>query len=184
MMSRIVLFLFFWTWNIVSNMFQMMSRIVLFLPFWTWNIVFNMFHMMRRIALFIWIWKSELVFVWFSRTVPSLHNTIYALNIKQCSKLNSQGLLRFIDLYSICYNAWRGELNLFFLDFQITFKKCRLIKLSWFLVYFDKFQIYTVKPLITNTPKEFIKCRILHFLIMECCRFMAIYLFSQIPKFT
>ena len=28
----------------------------------------------------------------------------------------------------------------------------------------------TVKPLITNTSKEFIKCHILHFLIMECCR--------------
>ena len=26
----------------------------------------------------------------------------------------------------------------------------------------------TVKPLITNTSKEFIKCRILHFLIMKC----------------
>ena len=30
---------------------------------------------------------------------------------------------------------------------------------------------YTVKPLITNTSKEFIKCRILHFLMMECCRY-------------
>jgi len=27
--------------------------------------------------------------------------------------------------------------------------------------------IHTVKPLIANTSKEFIKCRILHFLIME-----------------
>ena len=60
-----------------------------------------------------------------------------------------------------------------------------------------------MKPLITNTSKEFIKCRILHFLIMECCRylvflikwlyvtlyncsriFIAIYLFSEILKFT
>ena len=32
---------------------------------------------------------------------------------------------------------------------------------------------YTVKPLITNTSKEFIKCRILHFLIMECCRYLV-----------
>jgi len=31
----------------------------------------------------------------------------------------------------------------------------------------------TVKPLITNTSKEFNKCRILHFLIMECCRYLA-----------
>ena len=31
----------------------------------------------------------------------------------------------------------------------------------------------TVKPLITNISKEFIKCRILHFLIMECCRYLV-----------
>ena len=31
----------------------------------------------------------------------------------------------------------------------------------------------TVKPLIKNTSKEFIKCRILHFLIMECCRYLV-----------
>ena len=31
----------------------------------------------------------------------------------------------------------------------------------------------TGKPLITNTSKEFIKCRILHFLIMECCRYLV-----------
>ena len=33
--------------------------------------------------------------------------------------------------------------------------------------------LYTVKPLITNTSKELIKCRILHFLIMECCRYLV-----------
>ena len=33
----------------------------------------------------------------------------------------------------------------------------------------NNFDLHTVKPLITNTSKEFIKCRILHFLIMECC---------------
>ena len=31
----------------------------------------------------------------------------------------------------------------------------------------------TVKPLVTNTSKEFIKCRILHFLIMECWRYLV-----------
>jgi len=31
----------------------------------------------------------------------------------------------------------------------------------------------TVKPLITNTSKEFIKCRILHFLIMECSKYLV-----------
>ena len=35
------------------------------------------------------------------------------------------------------------------------------------------FNCSSVKPLITNTSKEFIKCRILHFLIMECCRYLV-----------
>ena len=34
----------------------------------------------------------------------------------------------------------------------------------------------TVKPLVTNTSKEFIKCRILHFLIMECCRYLVFFI--------
>ena len=33
--------------------------------------------------------------------------------------------------------------------------------------------LYTVKPLITNPSKEFIKCRILHFPILECCRYLV-----------
>ena len=33
--------------------------------------------------------------------------------------------------------------------------------------------IYTVKALITNTSKEVIKFRILHFLIMEFCRYLV-----------
>ena len=36
-----------------------------------------------------------------------------------------------------------------------------------------KYGLSTVKPLITNTSKEFIKCRFLHFLIMECCRYLV-----------
>ena len=44
----------------------------------------------------------------------------------------------------------------------------------------------TVKPLITNTSKEFIKCRILHFLIMECCRYLNDYmeLFKTVPAYS
>ena len=34
----------------------------------------------------------------------------------------------------------------------------------------------TVKPLITNSSKELIKCRILHFLIMECCRYLLFFI--------
>ena len=37
----------------------------------------------------------------------------------------------------------------------------------------DRINLYTVKPLITNTSKEFIKCRILHLLMMECCRYLV-----------
>ena len=33
---------------------------------------------------------------------------------------------------------------------------------------------HSVKPLIKNTSKEFIKCRILiHFLMLECCRYLV-----------
>ena len=31
----------------------------------------------------------------------------------------------------------------------------------------------TVKPIIKNTSKEYSKCRILHFLIMECCKYLV-----------
>jgi len=41
------------------------------------------------------------------------------------------------------------------------------------ILTFRKINCYTVKPLITNTSKEFIKCRILHFLSMECCRYIV-----------
>ena len=42
---------------------------------------------------------------------------------------------------------------------------------------------YTVKPFITNTSKEFIKCRILHFLIMECCRYLVFQLNDYMELF-
>ena len=42
------------------------------------------------------------------------------------------------------------------------------------LVFKKDFQkVTTVKPLITNTSKEFIKCPILHFLIIECYRYLV-----------
>ena len=103
----------------------------------------------------------------------------------------------------------------FFLLFQFSsFIKyfCQIIKRTIYIIPSNQtfqeqnwtiFNCSSVKPLITNTSKEFIKCRILHFLIMECCRylvflikwlygtlkncsriFMTIYLFSQIQKFT
>ena len=42
-------------------------------------------------------------------------------------------------------------------------------------VFLDIFSSVTVKPLITRiiTSTEFIKCRIIHFLIMECCRYLV-----------
>jgi len=39
--------------------------------------------------------------------------------------------------------------------------------------HLDYLDLHTVKPLITNTLTEFIKCRILYFLIMECCRYLV-----------
>ena len=41
------------------------------------------------------------------------------------------------------------------------------------MLCFLYFLLSTVKPLIKNTSKEFIKCRILHFLIIECCRYLV-----------
>ena len=47
----------------------------------------------------------------------------------------------------------------------------------------------TVKPLITNTSKELIKRLILHFLIMECCRYLVfslndyMELFKTVPAY-
>ena len=40
-------------------------------------------------------------------------------------------------------------------------------------IYIENICILTVKLLISHTSKEFIKCRILHFLIMECCRYLV-----------
>ena len=79
------------------------------------------------------------------------------------------------------YQIWHlVRLVLIVLQVQGAPEKWSLFK-SW-----KFFHIFcTVKPLITNTLKEFIKCRLLYFLIMECSRIlMAIYLFSQIRKFT
>ena len=51
-------------------------------------------------------------------------------------------------------------------------------------------QYSTVKPLITSSSKEFIKCRILHFLIMEFCRYLVfklnvnMELFKTVPAYS
>ena len=59
---------------------------------------------------------------------------------------------------------------------KINRKKINENLFSVTLIFGDhciKISCVTVKPLITNTSKEFIKCRILHFLIMECCRYLV-----------
>ena len=73
----------------------------------------------------------------------------------------------------------------FFLLFQFSsFIKyfCQIIKRTIYIIPSNQtfqeqswtiFNCSSVKPLITNTTKEFIKCRILHFLIMECCRYLV-----------
>jgi len=61
---------------------------------------------------------------------------------------------------------------------------------SIFENFFCKNKTDTVKPLITNTSKVFIKCRILHFLIMECCRNLVFQLndymelFKTVPAYS
>ena len=60
-------------------------------------------------------------------------------------------------------------------QWSVVFSKLGIF-LMWTLLFSEYIYIYistTVKPLITNTSKEFIKCSILHFLIMECCRYLV-----------
>ena len=54
------------------------------------------------------------------------------------------------------------EFNFFWEVILISKKSLKNVSLAF---------LSTVKPLTTNTSKEFVKCRrIVHFLIMECCR--------------
>ena len=60
----------------------------------------------------------------------------------------------------------KNQTNLEFLGFLVDFNfACTL--------FLRRIYTTTVKPLITDTSKEFIKCRILHFLIMECCIYLV-----------
>ena len=64
-------------------------------------------------------------------------------------------------------------------SFEITFTvpetKGELQKFYRKKIIIKKKKFDTVKPLITNKSKEFIKCRILYFLIMECCRYLVFF---------
>ena len=78
-----------------------------------------------------------------------------------------------VSVFEIVYNP--SFSNFIWTNFKLTVAKCTM---------------YTVKPVITNTSKEFIKCRILHFLIMECCRYLVFYLndymelFKTVPAYS
>ena len=62
-------------------------------------------------------------------------------------------------------------------SFNIPESRCLLICRVQYLYTIEhaveNIAYHTVKPLIKNTSKEFIKCRILQFLIMECCRYLV-----------
>ena len=62
-----------------------------------------------------------------------------------------------------------------FWNLQLNCFPKKFVKL-WELFY------CTVKPLIKNTSKEFSKCRILHFPIMKCCRYLE--LFKTVPAYS
>ena len=85
--------------------------------------------------------------------------------------LNNYYLNHLTSILIIC---WQSELNKlkkntkFNLSLYFSFSTMHVV------VYGGNWnELHTVKPLITNTSKEFIKCRILHFLIMECCRYLV-----------
>ena len=87
-----------------------------------------------------------------------------------------------LQQYSLALSRINNEENrvvlfsLIFLNFLLSslfyshwFFLISFYRLCWFLIWRKGIETYkfldTVKPLITNTSKEFIKCRILHFLI-------------------
>ena len=73
----------------------------------------------------------------------------------------------------------RQNPSLFFRQFSlkmgVSFESKNVLNIHFLLKAAElvSLSLYTVKPLITNTSKEFIKCRILHFLIIECCRYLV-----------
>ena len=93
-----------------------------------------------------------------------------------------QNLLNFIvlNLKTCCYSVEFGHdvLQQISLDENLAFLVRESLNVP--IIYFKCSSMFqyvpvcssTVKPLITNTSKEFIKCRILHFRIMEYCRYL------------
>ena len=122
---------------------------------------------------------------------------VFAIDLKNCFSM-------FEKIICICDRTKKLLLNISLITEGIMILvHHKTVQNRYYAVIELKARTNTVKPLITNTSKEFIKCRILHFLIMECCRYcvfylndcmelfknfsrilMAIYLFSQILKFT
>ena len=65
------------------------------------------------------------------------------------------------------------ELCVFISKISSNCRKTR-IQLQYKLNTGSRFTYFsTVKPLISHTSKEFFKCRSLHFLKMECCRYLV-----------
>ena len=82
-------------------------------------------------------------------------------------------LANHFENFIMISEKWKFFSYLAYLSFEKSERSGPLNSLLTGRRVFRSFNYTTVKPVITNTSKEFIKCRILHFLIMECCRYLV-----------
>ena len=93
----------------------------------------------------------------------ALSRTMMNFVVFICCKLR----LRYSNVYhGVCGGSFE-------ITFTVPETKGELQKFYRKKIIIKKKKFDTVKPLITNKSKEFIKCRILYFLIMECCRYLG-----------
>ena len=93
----------------------------------------------------------------------ALSRTMMNVLVFICCKLR----LRYSNVYhGVCGGSFE-------ITFTVPETKGELQKVYRKKIIIKKKKFDTVKPLITNKSKEFIKCRILYFLIMECCRYLV-----------
>ena len=117
----------------------------------------NTFFLLSFCELFFFKWKDFL-------------ESIFNISFMKGHKFLSEKLI--INLF-VWYENIRFKTFLKEDDNLHCFIISNCVYLQYWIVWNTKNFTITVKPLITNTSKEFIKCRILHSLIMECCRYLV-----------
>jgi len=120
---------------------------------------------------FVWYWlvnKMYLSFVWY--WLVKVNEIVHHFFPKQKSLGSFRPLtelsVTFYKLPLVDGNVLRSSVQVHLAQFHVWAGPGFIVKQT---NYFHD----TVNPFITNTSKEFIKCRILHFLIMECCRYLV-----------